>query len=385
VAIPDLLDTELYLDDPHPIFRELRAADPVFWQEDPGFYAVTRHADVMRVLKDHETFSSADGTSIDSMPADAIRSILHMDPPRHALVRKLLSVEFSPRNLVDLEPTIRIVAARLLDAVPVGEPFDFAADVADALPMYIVGRLVGIDESDDERFKAWNQAMIVAPPYSPETQAITGEIVEYFSRLRTLRLADPRDDLVTRLAYARVDARPLDDTEFFGNLQTLMTAGQDTTSNLISGGLRELAAQPESWDAVQGDPGLLPTAIEEMARYHLSVTFMARRALADAQIGDAYVEKGSRVALFFVSANRDELVFDSPDRFDIRRAPNPHLTFGHGRHFCIGAPLARLETQLLFEALIERFSRIDVLGVDRMRSTIFPGIQHMTTIAHDAH
>jgi len=380
---PDLLDTALYHGDPYPTFRHLRASQPVFWQAEPGFYAITRHADVLRVLKDHLAYSSADGTDIDVMPTDAVRSILHTDPPRHTAIRKLLSAEFTPRKLLDIELVVRRAVTRLLDALPVGQPFDFATTVADALPMYVVGRLIGIAEADDERFKVWNQRMIVVPPFGPEAQTIRGEMTDYFSWLRTQRRDDPRDDIVSRLARAQVDGEPLGDNEFFGNLLTLMTAGQDTTSNLISGGVCELASQPESWRALQRDPDLIAGAVEEMARHVLSVTFLARRTLTDTLIGDVDVAKDTKVALFFMSANRDERVFDAPDRFDIRRTPNPHLAFGFGRHFCIGAALARMEARVMFAALTSRYARIEVLGVGRMKSHIFPGIQHLPAVLHE--
>ncbi|MDX6598205.1 MAG: hypothetical protein QOE87_2092 [Gaiellales bacterium] len=380
----DLLDVALYHGDPYPVFRRLRAEQPVSWHPDPGYFAVTTHAEVMAVAKDWATFSSALGTDVEDMPDDFVRSILHMDPPRHTKVRKLLSTEFAPKRVARLEPTIRAVARDILAGVPLGEPFDFAAEVADELPMRVLGRLIGIDEADDLRFKAWNQASIEADPYGETTRAITQEMIEYFARLRALRSAEPRDDLVSLLAHARVDDRPLEDIELFGNLRTLMTGGQDTTSNLVSGGLRELALDRSSWDALRADRGLLPVAMEEMLRHGLGVTHLARRALADTRVGEADIPAGSTVALFFISANRDEQVFDEPDRFDIRRDPNPHLAFGLGRHFCIGAPLARLEARILFDELLTRYADVEVAAVERLDSRVFPGIAGMTTVLHSA-
>jgi cytochrome P450/2-keto-3-deoxy-L-rhamnonate aldolase RhmA len=384
LATPSLLDVELYLGDPYPRFRDLRASAPVSWQPDPGFFAVTTHAEVLAAVKDHETFSSASGTDVDDMPEDFVRSILHMDPPRHTKIRKLLGREFAPSRVAGLEPMVRELARQILDAAPTGVPVDFAATVSDELPMRVLGRLIGIPVADDERFKAWNQALIVIDPYGPAARAITQEMVEYFSWLRGVRLDDPRDDVVTRLAQASVDGRPLDDRELFGNLRTLMTGGQDTTSNLISGGLVELSAAPAQWHALRADHALLPTAIEEMLRHTLGVTHLARRALVDTRLGDVEIAAGSTVALFFLSANRDERVFDDPDRFDIGRSPNPHLAFGLGRHFCIGAPLARLEARVMFEELLTRFDQVETADVRRLRSRVFPGIEHMTAVLHPA-
>ena len=379
----DLLDVDLYLADPYPTFRELRTSQPIFWQESPGFWAITTHADISTIARDHESFSSGAGTDIEDLPSDFVRSILHMDPPRHTKVRKLLSLEFAPRNLARIEPLIRESAVAILDRVPWEEPLDFASEVADELPMYVLGRLIGIPESDDKRFKAWNLKMIAASdPYGAEVRTITDEMVEYLTWLRAERVREPYDDLVTRLALARVDDAPLDDQEYFGNLRTLMTGGQDTTSNLISGGVRELGQRPELWDDLRTSDGALECAIEEMLRYVLSVTHLVRRAVRDVVVGDVPIKAGDKVALFFLSGNRDERVFDDPDRFDILRRPNPHLAFGFGRHFCIGAPLARLEAQVMFEELMRRFRLVETGECERIRSRVFPGISSMQAVMH---
>ncbi len=379
----DLLDVDLYLSDPYPTFRELRASQPISWQADPGFWAVTTHAEITAIARDHESFSSATGTDIDDMPSDFVRSILHMDPPRHTKVRKLLSLEFAPRNLARVEPLIRETAIAILDGLSPAEPLDFASQVADELPMHVLGRLIGIPTSDDKRFKAWNLVMIAASdPWGAEVRAVTQEMVEYFSYLRAERVREPRDDLVTRLALARVDDQPLDDQEYFGNLRTLMTGGQDTTSNLISGGVRELGRRPELWSDLRRFPGALESAIEEMLRYVLGVTHLVRRAVRDVAFGDVSIKAGEKVALFFLSGNRDEQVFEDPDRFDILRHPNPHLAFGFGRHFCIGAPLARLEARVMLEELLGRFESVETGECERIRSRVFPGISSMQAVLH---
>ena len=238
-----------------------------------------------------------------------------------------------------------------------------------------------IPEADDRRFKTWNTVSIVEAPYGPTVRGIINEMIEYFAWLRACRLSQPADDIATRLAHARVDGRPLDDAEFFGNLRTLMTGGQDTTSNLISGGLLELVRHPEAARAIKEDLRLVPTAIEEMIRYVRQVIYLGRRALVDVEIEGTSIPAGSKVGLFFVSANRDERFFDDADRFDIRRMPNSHLGFGLGRHFCIGAPLARLEARVMFEELLPRLRQVEVLDVGRLRSSVFPGIERMTISA----
>jgi cytochrome P450 len=375
---PDLLAVDLYADgDPDLIFRHLRATCPVVWQDNPGFYAIVTHAGTTEALRAIDALSSASGTELEDMPDDFPRSILHMDPPRHTKVRRLLGSEFAPTAVARLEPKIRLISRELLGEVPVGEDFDFAARVADLLPMRVIGRLIGIPETDDERFKQWNTTSIVAEPYGPAVRGIVNEMIEYFSWLRAQRLERPEDDIATRLAHAEVDGAPLEDVEYYGNLRTLMTGGQDTTSNLISAGLLEVTRSPEALSALRHRPELLPVAIEEMIRYVPSVIWLGRRALVDVEIQGTTIPAGRTVALFFVSANRDELVFEHADRFDVRRAPNPHLGFGLGRHFCVGAPLAKLEARVMFEELLPRLDRIEVGEVGRLRSNVFPGIDRM--------
>jgi cytochrome P450 len=243
--------------------------------------------------------------------------------------------------------------------------------------MRVIGRLIGIPASDDERFKQWNTTSIIEEPYGHAVRQIVNEMIEYFAWLRMRRIDDPENDIATRLAHARIDGAPLNDTEYYGNLRTLMTGGQDTTSNLISGGLFELAQRPADITALQNQPDLLPNALEEMIRYVPSVIWLGRRALVDTAIEDAAIPAGSAVALFFASANRDADAFERPDTFDIRRTPNPHLGFGLGRHFCLGAPLARLEARVMFEELLPRLTHVEVSDIRRLRSNVFPGIDRM--------
>jgi cytochrome P450 len=374
----DLLDVELYLDgDPDRTLGELRTSHPVTWQSDPGFFAVLSHAGVTEALRSIDTLSSAYGTELEDLPEDYPRSILHMDPPRHTKIRKLLGQEFAPSAVARMEPRVRAITQELINSIPVGKPFDFAANVADLLPMQVIGRLIGIPESDDVRFKQWNTISIIEEPYGDVVRQIVNEMIEYFAWLRARRLDEPEDDIATRLAHARVDGAPLDDTEYYGNLRTLMTGGQDTTSNLISGGLLELAHRPIDLTTLQNHPELLPDALEEMIRYVPSVIWLGRRALVDTAIEDTAIPAGSTVALFFTSANRDAHAFERAELFDIRRTPNPHLGFGLGRHFCLGAPLARLEARVMFEELLPRIGHVDVSDVRRLRSNIFPGIDRM--------
>jgi cholest-4-en-3-one 26-monooxygenase len=377
----DLLDIGLFsAGDPDAALSELRVSHPVFWQEDPGFFAILTYSGITEALRAVDALSSASGTELEDLPEDYPRSILHMDPPRHTKVRKLLGAEFAPSAVARMEPRVRSIACSLVETVSAHEEVDFAAQVADVLPMRVIGRLIGIPEADDERFKRWNTISIVEEPYGPVVRDVVAEMIEYFSWLRAQRLERPEDDIATRLAYARIDGAPLDDAEYFGNLRTLMTGGQDTTSNLISGGLLELSRHPDAMGDLRRDPSLLPTALEEMIRFVPSVIWLGRRALRDLEIEQTAIPAGSTVTLFFVSANRDERVFNNPGRFDIRRTPNPHLGFGLGRHFCIGAALARLEARVMFEELLPRLSRIEVGEVRRLRSNIFPGIDRMMVL-----
>ncbi len=380
----NLMEVDFYTQDPHPAFKWLREADPVHRHADPEFYAIMRYADVLAVLRDHSAYSSAGGTDLVDMPDNFVRSILNMDPPRHTMLRQVLNREFSSDRLRSIEPVVRSVTNDVLDSLDDGEVLDFASRVADAIPMRVLGQLIGIPPADDQQFKAWNLAMINAPePFGHEVTAITEEMVKYFRVLRARRLQEPADDIVTRLAHAEIDGVQLTDLEYFGNLRTLMTGGQDTTSNLISAGVLEFHRHPEAWYSFRESCAPIDTTVDEVARYTLGVTHLVRRSTRNTVLGDTPIPAGSKVALFFISANRDETVFDQPDRFDILRDPNPHLTFGFGRHHCIGRGLALLEAKVAFEAMRERFSRIEVSEpVRRLNSRIFPGIVEMHATVH---
>lgn len=388
----DLIDHTQYAagGPPHALFRRLRAEDPVHWHPEadgPGFWAVTKYEDVVRVSRDSATFSSnLGGTMVPDTPADALPMIrmmmLNMDPPQHTKLRLLVNKGFTPRMVAQLHERIHALAATIVDRVVARGACDFVTDVAGELPSYVIAELVGIPLDDGRLLYRLTERMHTAAPTEAgrfDVMAAVGEMMAYSHDLRTAKRAHPGNDIASTLLAAELDGARLGDLEFDMFFMLLINAGGDTTRNLVAGGMQTLIEHPEQLAKLTADLSRLPGAIEEMLRYCTPVIHFRRTAARDTEMRGRSIKAGDKVVMFYSSANRDEDVFAAPDCFDITRSPNDHLAFGGGgAHFCLGANLARLEIRAMFEQVLTRLPDIRVVGaVERLSSNFINGPRRM--------
>ena len=378
-AVPDITDPAFLAGDPYPALARLRQESPVHWHEDAQLWTVARHADVLTVSRDPETFCSGKGVLITGrdQPVTASDSILFLDPPEHQQHRKLVNPGFHLRRIAALEPRVRALATELIDAVEPNGTFEFVDKVAAPLPMLVIAELLGIPGADRERFRVWSDAIIAAATEpTEEALASAAELFEYFNAVIEERRKTPGDDMISVLVHGEVDGEKLTDWELLGFCMTLLVAGNETTRNLISGGVLALTQHPDQLGRLLTERGLVTAAVEELLRWGTPVAAFGRTATRDTEVGGTPIASGQFLVLLYTSANRDEAVFGpSADQLDITRHPNPHVAFGFGEHFCLGASLARLEVRVLLEELLPRFPRIELAGeVERLRSTLMRGI-----------
>jgi cytochrome P450 len=372
-------DPQFYLHDADAAFARLRRDDPVHWHADGGFWALTRHADVLAVSRDPQTFKSGSGVLLQDRSREvmAADSLLYLDPPRHSRYRKIVSTQFTPRAVTALEDRVRTLTREVLDAADPRAEIDLVDAVTAPVPMLVIAELLGVPAEDHDRFRTWSDRIIdAATEMSPESLGPAMELFGYFAEHLGVRRQEPRDDVLSRLVVAEVDGERLSDEELLGFCMTLLVAGNETTRNLLSGGLVALAEHPEQRAALAADARMIPTAVEEMLRWVSPIILFARTATVDTEIGGTPVAEGDYVVMFYAAANRDEHVFGpTAGEFDVMRDPNPHLAFGFGEHFCLGAGLARLEARVVLEELLTRWPSYQLLGApDRVPSTLLRGI-----------
>ncbi|MDP7736886.1 cytochrome P450 [Mycobacterium paragordonae] len=367
---------------PYHLFDAHRREAPVFWHEPTahtpdgeGFWSVATYTETIAVLRDSVTFSSETGgkrpfggTLLQDFPVSG-RLINMMDDPRHAAIRRLVSSGLGPRMIGRIEDDLRRRARRLFDQIKPGEPFDFAADVAAELPTQMICILLGVPEVDRhwlfEEIEAGlnfrgSSKQFVSWIYGTDAQSRRDD---YGRELIARKRAEPGDDMLSIVANATVDGQPfMSDEEVYLFFHQLFSAGSDTTRSVTSVSLLALAQRPDQWHQLRRDPGMLPTAIEEFVRWTTPSPSKRRTATRDVTLAGHHIEEGQKVLVWDASANRDPSVFDRADEFDITRKPNPHLGFGQGVHYCLGATLARLELRVFFEELLPRFERVEVLA-----------------------
>jgi len=388
---------------PHELFAVHRREAPVYWHEPTdntpdaeGFWSVATYAETLAVLKDPVTYSSVSGgsrpfggTLLQDL-AIAGQVLNMMDDPRHAQIRRLVSSGLTPRMIRRVEDDLRARARRLLDAVVPGEAFDFVVDIAAELPMQMICILLGVPESERHwLFEAIEPQFDFGGSRKASLSQISVEeagsrMYAYGQELIASKRAEPTDDMLSVVANARLDdadgddAPELSDLELYLFFSLLFSAGAETTRNAVAGGLLALAEHPEQLQVLRGDFELLPTAIEEIVRWTSPSPSKRRTATRDVTLGGHPIEAGQKVQIWEGSANRDATAFDRADEFDITRKPNPHLGFGQGVHYCLGANLARLELRVLYDELLSRFGTVRVAEpVEWTRSNRHTGIRHL--------
>src|SRR5215472_16111732 len=389
----ELFDPDAYAEGvPHETFARLRREAPVYRHEQPGappFWAVTRYRDIVAVSRDWATYSSERrGALLMEMSEEVLATqrlmMLNMDPPRHTKLRSLVNKGFTPRMIAILTEPVRRVCDEIVGAVAGRGRCDFVTEIAAELPLQVIAELIGIPQADRHQVFEWSNTMVGSadPEWrgsAEDAQNAAMSMYAYANELALQRKDSPRDDLVSVLMRAEVDGEQLTEMEFDLFFLLLAVAGNETTRNLISGGMLALIQHPDQRRRLLDDRSLLDTAVEEMLRWVTPVMQFQRTAQRDTEIAGVPIAEGERVGLFYVSANRDEAVFEHPDRFDVGRAPNEHLAFGGGGpHFCLGNNLARLEIRTVFDVLLDRLPDVELDGPPRkLRSNFLNGLKSM--------
>ncbi len=394
---------------PDDAFALLRREAPVWFHEPTshtpdgvGFWVVSRHAETQAVGADAETFSSerapgapGGGTLIEDLPYGFAAGVLlnMMDDPRHHRIRRLITPAVAPRALAELEPELRARTAAILDAVAARGGCDFLVDVAVELPLRAIAMLMGVPDEDRHDLMAWTTATLTYDDRELGTRSAASEkaaaaMAAYGADLIERKRVEGGDDIVATVALATIegeDAGPeaLSDLELLMFFNLLIAAGSETTRNAIALGMAALIDHPEQWELVRHDPSVRASAVEEILRWSSPTLYNRRTATRDVEVAGQRMRAGDKVTLWWASANRDEVVFEDPFRFDVRRSPNPHLAFGHRSHFCLGANLARLEIRIMLEELAARFTRLSLDGpIERFRTNKHAGVKHMNVTFH---
>jgi cytochrome P450 len=376
-----LTDPATYLADPSPLYARLRAEAPLAWHEGAGFWAITTHAEVVSAGADPVAFCSSRGILVGEIGVTypSPPTIMHTDPPAHTRYRRLVQPGFKPAVVRALEGSVRGRAVALIERIGAGRAVDVVAELAVPFPLQVICDLLGVDGDEWPRFYEWSEAAIPGATDWPEDRrsALLSEMFGYLVDVAKVRRADPRADVVSALATAAPGGDQLTDAELAMFLVQLLVAGNETSRNLVSGGLSALAERPGEWARLRADRTLVRTAVEELLRWTTPVISFLRTATTDTELGGQAIAAGEPVLLVYASANRDEAAFGpTAGALDVGRTPNPHVSFGFGPHFCLGASLARLEARVVLEELLDRFGAIEPAGaVERAPSPVIAGVR----------
>ena len=393
----DLVDPARYARNgyPHAVWTRLRTEAPVTHFAPPGyrpFWAITKHADIVELASQPVRFSSEHGLMLGPAHAVPVPSemVVTLDPPRHGPLRRVASRRFTPRALEAQREEIERITVEILDQASTGgaeAECDFVERIAAPLPIAVVAWILGVPREDWGLLFRWTNEVIGKddPEYRRpgETAGQTikrarGELHAYFQQLLDRRRSEPRDDLVSELLRATIDGAPLTEIQLLSYCELMVEAGNETTRNAISGGLLAFSEHRGEWEKLRAHPELLSDAVEEVLRWVSPITHFIRTAMEDYELRGMKIRSGEQVALFWASGNRDEEVFADPFSFRVDRRPNPHLSFGVGEHFCMGAHVARVELEAIFRHLLARLESFEVSGpVDRLSSAVNGAIKHL--------
>ncbi|SON62862.1 Cytochrome P450-terp [Mycobacterium simulans] len=392
-----LADPLAYTDEPrlHDALTHLRSSAPVSWVDVPNyrpFWAITKHDDVMGIERENMLFTNwprpvlATKEGDEVQAAAGVRTLIHLDDPQHRVVRAIGSDWFRPKAMRALKVRIDELAKIYVDKMmAVGPECDFVQQVAVNFPLYVIMSLLGLPEADFPRMLKLTQELFGSDD-SEFKRGTTSEdqlpalldMFGYFNGVTASRREQPTEDLASAIANARIDGEPLSDIETVSYYLIVATAGHDTTSSTISGGLHALIENPDQLERLRDDLGLMPLATEEMIRWVTPVKHFMRTAAKDTNVRGIPIAAGESVLLSYVSANRDEDIFDDPFRFDVAREPNKHVAFGYGVHFCMGAALARMEVNSFFTELLPRLKSVELTGDPQFIATTFVGgLKHL--------
>jgi cholest-4-en-3-one 26-monooxygenase len=390
---PDYYATNGY---PHTEWAYLRKNKPVYWCEWPHtdpFWAITKHADIVQISKQPKLFVNSKRLLVfvpdkpsEEEPVPPFRHLLNMDPPEHGDYRTIVSRRFTPRGVQHLQPEIERITRELLDKFVDRNECDFVTDISSKIPLAVIAELLGVPHEDWDRLFRWTNQVIGSN--DPEFQDATlkdetfdqarMELFTYFSDMVTKRIKNPTEDITSAVANSTVNGAPMPQFEMLSYYLLLVVAGNETTRNATTGGLRALMENPEQFERLKKNPSLIKPAVEEIVRWTSPVIQFTRTATEDTEIRGQKIKQGESVCLFYPSGNRDEEVFEDSSKFDVGRNPNPHVAFGIGEHFCLGANLARLELEVIFRQIAQRFEYAESNGpMERLRSSFVGGIKHM--------
>jgi cytochrome P450 len=390
-------DPQAYADEArlHAALTHLRANSPVSWVDVPDyrpFWAITKHSDVMDIERTNTLFTNSPRPVLATIEGDeqqaaiGVSTLIHMDDPQHRAVRAIGGDWFRPKAMRALKVRIDELAKRYVDhMLEAGPECDFVQEVAVNYPLYVIMSMLGIPESDFPRMLKYTQELFGSEDAEfqrgttkEEQMVVLLEMFQYFNELTASRREHPTEDLASAIANATIDGEPLSDIDTVSYYLIIATAGHDTTSATIAGGLHALIDNPEQRERLRANMDLMPLATEEMVRWVTPVKEFMRTAREDTEVRGVPIAAGESVLLSYVSSNRDEEVFDDPFRFDVGREPNKHNAFGYGVHFCLGAALARMEVNSFFTELVPRLDSIELTGDPAHIATIFVGgLKHL--------
>jgi cytochrome P450 len=370
-----LHDPAFHAGDPFRAFSRLRAEDPIHWHPTPGFWALTRHEDVLAVSRDPATFCSSRGILLSDIerPIMPRQSIIYIDPPEHAKYRKLVQPAFSPGRLRALETGITELVGQLIADIPSHSAIDFIDSFAAPLPLLVIADLLGVPGSDRARFKRWSDAIIEAGTQpSNENMAQSVELLDYFTGVIAERRVHPGGDLISVLVQSEIDGERLEEFDLLMFCMTLLVAGNETTRNLLSHGAVALTRYPDQRAPLARDATLLPRAVEEMLRWGSPVASFMRVATRDTELHRIPIREGDRLLMLYAAANRDQAVFGADaEEFRVLRESSGHVAFGFGEHFCLGAHLARMEARIAFTELLKAFEKWELAGQPKPLPSLF--------------